>query len=256
MPEGPSIVILKEQAADFAGKTIMGVEGNTKLDKSRLLDQRIVALRSWGKHFLIELPEFSLRIHFLLFGTYRINERKVDRPPRLSLRFADGELNFYTCSVQYIELPLDELYDWRADVMSDRWDAVLARRRLRAMPDTLVCDALLDQNVFAGVGNIIKNEVLFRIRVHPLSTVGALPPHKLQELIEQARQYSFDFLGWKKAFVLKKHWLAHTKRTCPRCAIPFSLGKLGRTARRSFYCERCQLKYVDHALSQPMASPW
>jgi formamidopyrimidine-DNA glycosylase len=33
------------------------------------------------------------------------------------------------------------------------------------MPDELIWDALLDQNVFAGVGNIIKNEVLFRLRV-------------------------------------------------------------------------------------------
>ncbi len=66
-------------------------------------------------------------------------------------------------------------------------------------------------NVFAGVGNIIKNEVLFRIRVHPLSKIGKLPPRKLSELIKQARQYSFDFLEWKKAFVLRKHWLAHNK---------------------------------------------
>ncbi len=89
------------------------------------------------------------------------------------------------------------------------------------MPEMLVCDALLDQNVFAGVGNIIKNEVLFRIRLHPLSKVGALPPKKLRQLVDEARRYSFDFLEWKRAFVLRKHWLAHTKRTCPRCRIPF-----------------------------------
>ncbi|RYF79164.1 MAG: endonuclease, partial [Comamonadaceae bacterium] len=29
MPEGPSLVILREQAAAFAGKTIARVEGNT-----------------------------------------------------------------------------------------------------------------------------------------------------------------------------------------------------------------------------------
>ncbi len=45
--------------------------------------------------------------------------------------------------------------------MSDTWNAAAARKKLRAMPETLVCDALLDQNVFAGVGNIIKNEVLY-----------------------------------------------------------------------------------------------
>jgi len=244
MPEGPSIVILKEQAAEFAGKKILRAEGNTKLDKARLVNQRIVALRSWGKHFLIELPELTVRIHFLLFGSYRIDERK-DAPPRLSLGFAKGrELNFYSCSVRYIEQPLDGVYDWSADVMSDRWDAAKARKKLRALPHMLVCDALLNQDIFAGVGNIIKNEVLFRIRVHPLSTIGALPAPKLRELVEQARQYSFDFLAWKKAYVLKKHWLAHTKSICPRCQIPFSRGKLGLSQRRSFYCERCQKRYV------------
>jgi endonuclease-8 len=244
MPEGPSIVILKEEAAAFEGKTILRVAGNTTIEKERLLDQPVVALRSWGKQFLMELPDFTLRVHFMLFGSYRINERKSWAEPRLSLGFDNGELNFYACSVRFIDLPLDLAYDWWADVMSPLWDPVLARKRLRSAPDMLACDALLDQDIFAGVGNIIKNEVLFRIRVHPLSTVGALPAPKLRELVDEARQYSFDFYEWKKQYVLRKHWLAHTKRTCPRCNIPFSKGHLGRTQRRSFFCENCQLKYV------------
>jgi endonuclease-8 len=246
MPEGPSIVILREEANAFLGKTIARVEGNTTIDKERLVGRRIVALRSWGKHFLIEMPDFSLRVHFLLFGSYRINERK-EAPPRLSLGFATGELNFYSCSVKFVEEPLDRVYDWRSDVMSAGWDPALARKRLRARPDLLVCDALLDQDIFAGVGNIIKNEVLFRIRVHPMSTIGALPAPKLRELVAQARQYSFEFYEWKKAFVLKKHWLAHTKRTCPRCNIPFLKAHLGKTHRRSFFCENCQVRYGQEA---------
>ena len=178
-----------------------------------------------------------------MFGSWRIDERKDGATPRLSLQFRDGELNVYTCSVRFIEEPLDDVYDWSADVLSDAWDAAAARRKLRAMPETLVCDALLDQNIFAGVGNIIKNEVLFRIRLHPLSKVGALPRRKLAQLVDEARRYSFDFLAWKKAFVLRKHWLAHTKRTCPRCAIPLSKAHLGATDRRSFWCARCQRRY-------------
>jgi len=243
MPEGPSIVILKDEAKRIVGRRIVAVEGNTRIEKERLVGERIVALRSWGKHFLIELPTFALRVHFMMFGSYRIDARK-EAEPRLGLRFARGsELNLYTCSVRFIDEPLDEVYDWSADVMSDAWDAAAARKKLRAMPDALVCDALLDQNVFAGVGNIIKNEVLFRIRLHPLSTVGALPARKLAELVDEARRYSFDFLAWKKAFVLRKHWLAHTKRTCPRCAIPFVKAHLGKTHRRSFFCERCQKRH-------------
>jgi endonuclease-8 len=245
MPEGPSIVILKEEAAAFAGRTVAQVAGNTTIEKERLAGRRIEALRSWGKHFLIEFDvDFSLRVHFMLFGSYRIDERKEWAVPRLALGFeGGGELNFYACSVRFIEVPLDLLYDWPADVMSEHWDPKLALARLRERPAMLVCDALLDQDLFAGVGNIIKNEVLFRIRVHPLSTVGALPAAKQRELVREARQYSFDFYEWKKRYVLKKHWLVHTKRTCPRCHIPLSKAHLGLTHRRSFFCENCQIRY-------------
>ena len=244
MPEGPSIVILREEAQRIVGRRIVEATGNTKIDRARLVGKRIVAVRSWGKHLLVEIGTLSLRIHLLMFGSYRIDERKDGVVPRLGLRFRRGEFNVYSCSVRYIEEPLDEVYDWSGDVLSDAWDAAAARRKLRAMPETLVCDALLDQNVFAGVGNIIKNEVLFRIRLHPLARVGDLPPRKLAQLVDEARNYSFDFLAWKRAYVLRKHWLAHTKRTCPRCAIPFVKAHLGITDRRSFFCERCQRRYA------------
>lgn len=246
MPEGPSIVILREKAAQFSGSTVRRFSGNSRIDLQRLQDQQILSVRSWGKQFLLEFQGFALRIHLLLFGTYRINERK-DTQARLSLGFDQGELNFYTCSIKFIEGQLDEAYDWTADVMSPTWSADAAVAKLRAMPETLVCDALLDQTVFAGVGNIIKNEVLFRLGIHPLSTVGGLPQELLQGLISEARIYSFEFLEWKMAFVLKQHWLAHTKTMCARCSIPLKKAKLGRTRRRSFYCEHCQVLYGGSA---------
>lgn len=244
MPEGPSLVILKEQSARFVGQDIVRAGGNVRaIDPARLVGQRIVGLHTWGKHFLIETPELVLRIHFLLFGTYRIDERR-DKEPRLSIGTEDGgEMNFYACAIREIDRATFEAYDFSADVMSDSWDPKRARKKLRARPELLACDALLDQDIFSGVGNIIKNEVLFRIRVHPLSTMGALPAPKLRALVDEARQYSFDFLGWKKAFVLKQHWLAHAKKICPRCDIPFKKANLGNTRRRAFYCERCQKLY-------------
>ncbi|WP_296000178.1 DNA-formamidopyrimidine glycosylase family protein [Rugamonas sp.] len=245
MPEGPSIVILREQTAGFVGKTIAHAGGSAKdVDMAALAGQPVLAMRSWGKHFLIQTPAAALRIHLLMFGSYRINARK-DAVPRLSLRFDDdgGELNFYTCSVKQLAPDLERQYDWRVDIMSDQWDAALALKKLRALPDTLACDALLDQTIFAGVGNIIKNEVLFRIRLHPLARLGDLPPRKLRELVEQARVYAGEFLEWKLAGTLKAHWLAHTKSGCPRCHIPFHRAQLGKTQRRSFFCTRCQKQY-------------
>ncbi len=242
MPEGPSLVILKQEVQSFIGKKIVSVRGNSKENIQQLTGQKIIDFKTWGKHFIICCSRANLRIHFLMFGKYLINETK-DAPPRLSFHFADSEINFYTCSVKFIEQPLDEVYDWGADVMSDAWDEKAAKKKLKAKPDTLVCDALLDQTIFSGVGNIIKNEVLFRIKVHPETTVGKLPLKQLKALIKEARNYSFEFLEWKKAYVLRKHWLAHTKRTCSRDGLPIIKKYLGKTNRRTFYCESCQVKY-------------
>jgi endonuclease-8 len=76
MPEGPSIVILKELVQPFTGKKVTEVSGNSKLDIQRLAGKKIIAFKSWGKHFLICFDKFTIRIHFLLFGSYRINEDK------------------------------------------------------------------------------------------------------------------------------------------------------------------------------------
>jgi endonuclease-8 len=183
-----------------------------------------------------------MRVHMLLFGSYRIDEEK-DAPPRMSLQFDNGVLNVYSSSLQYIEGSLDDTYDWRADVMNPAWDPALARKKLKSQPEALVCDVLLDQNVFAGVGNIIKNEVLFRIGVHPRTTVGALPPRKLGSLIKEARDYSFDFLEWKKQFVLRQHWLVHRKRECPTCGEAISKAQMGTRKRIAHFCGNCQVLY-------------
>lgn len=242
MPEGPSIVILKELVQRFRGKKVIKVDGNSKQDIQQIAGQTITDFKSWGKHFLICLEDFTVRIHFMLFGSYRINEQKETKP-RLSLQFDEGEINFYACSVQFINENINDIYDWSSDVMNDNWDAGKAKRKLKEQPETLVCDALLDQNIFAGSGNIIKNEVLFRIRVHPESKTGNLPQKVLEEMIAQARVYSFDFLEWKKKYILKKHWLAHTKKICPRCNIPFVKKYAGKTKRRTFFCTNCQVLY-------------
>lgn len=238
--EGPSIIILKEELQGFKGKKVTGVGGNAKIDQQRLLNQKIVDFKSWGKHFLICFPQITVRIHFLMFGSYRLNEQK-DIPPRLSLKFSKGILNLYSCSVKIIEGDLDKIYDWSADVMSDEWDPQRAVRSIRSHPDDMICDVLLDQNIFAGAGNIIKNEVLFRVFLHPEAKVSGLTLRKRRQLVKAVRTYSFEFYQWKKIFQLSKHWLIYRKKKCPRCNIPVIIKHTGTGNRLSFYCSNCQL---------------
>ena len=242
MPEGPSILILKEECEQFKGRKVLSIEGNSKAGIDRLKGEKVRDFKSYGKNLFICFKSFSVRIHLMLFGSYRINERK-ELAPRLSLRFKNGELNFYTCVVQIIDEPLDTLYDWERDVMNANWNPAKALATLKLEPESLACDALLNQHIFGGVGNIIKNEVLYRIKAHPVSTIKALPAKKLKELVYEARQYSFDFYHWKKKFELKKHWLVHKQKICRRCNIPIKLEVLGKTKRRTFFCYNCQKLY-------------
>lgn len=243
MPEGPSLIIAKEEMSVFIGKKIISVSGRSKIEQERLVNKKLLNIRTWGKHLLLEFKGFNIRVHFLMFGKYLINEKK-DAIPMLSLEFSKGSLNFYAAAIKLFEENVDDVYDFTSDVLSDTWNPRAATKKLKSKPGMIVADALLDQQIFSGVGNIIKNEVLYRIRVHPASLIGALPPKKLSELVKQARMYSFDFLEWKKEFVLKKHWLAHTKKICSRDGNKIQKEYLGKTARRSFFCEQCQVIYT------------
>jgi endonuclease-8 len=242
MPEGPSLILFREELSQFKGKKVLETTGSTRIEKERMKGKKILDLKTWGKHLLIVFPGFTIRLHFLMFGVYYIDSTK-DRVPRLTLKFKGREINFYNTGVKMIEEPLDSVYDWSADILHEDWNARKALKKLRAMPNKMATDALLDQEVFSGVGNIIKNEVLFRIRVQPASQVGALSDAKLREMIKEARNYSKEFLAWKREGVLKKNWKVHTKKVCPRDGQPLKKEYLGALKRRSFFCASCQKLY-------------
>src|SRR5262245_10832207 len=118
MPEGPSLVIAKEELLPFKGKKIIRANGYSKIDKSLLKNKKITAIKTWGKHLLICMPQLTVRIHFLLFGKYLINEKKKVNPV-LHLHFSKGDIYFYTSAVTLIEDDLNNVYDWSADIMND-----------------------------------------------------------------------------------------------------------------------------------------
>jgi len=244
MPEGPSILLMKENLQKFVDKKVMESSGNAKFDKEVLKNKTLKEIRTFGKQTYLIFNEFAVRIHLLMFGSYSIDEQtKPDKNLRLSLVFKKGGIYIYNCSVKLVDLEFLAKIDWEADVMSDQWNPEKARQKLIANPKMMACDALMNQDIFSGVGNIIKNEVLFRIGVQPESLLGNLPSGKLEELIAEARNYSFDFLKWKRDFVLKKHWLVHTKSICPKCGEKLIKKQTGLGKRRSFYCSNDQKLY-------------
>lgn len=235
---------MKENLVEFIGAKVISVKGNAKVDKEVLQGKKLDDILTFGKQTYLVFGSVVVRIHLLMFGSYSINEQtKPDKSLRLGLDFVSGSIYFYTCSVKILDKSYLKEIPWEADVLSKKWSLTKTKKKLSHYPDEMVCDILLNQDVFAGVGNIIKNEVLYSIRVHPESKVSNLPAKKINELIREARNYSFDFLEWKRNYVLKKHWLVHTKSVCPKCGEKLIKKHTGKNKRRSFYCNNDQILY-------------
>lgn len=245
MPEGPQMMFLKEQAEHFIGQKIVSADGNAKdIDFGAIKGKHLVDIRTFGKEILFCFPGFTIRIHLMLFGKYAIDS-ELNRLLRLGLHFENGEINFYATECRFITEPLEEVYDFSADVMNKKFDKKKALDKLLTKPNQLICEALLDQHTLAGVGNKIKNEVLFRRRVHPESTVGQIPKTELKKLIDECVKLSFEYLEWKHEETDNDNWEAYKKNECPRDHIPIIRQKIGKSKRTCYFCDKCQRLYVE-----------
>ena len=247
--EGPSIYLAVEQLRPFVGKRVTRVGGNSTIGVTRLRRQRVDDIFAWGKHLVFQFDTFALRVHFLLWGTFAATVKGASvtgdyrrtGPPRLVLTFANGEITIWSASLRFVESPrARDAYDFAADVMSDAWDARAAMRKVRHQPEAEVADVLLDQSIFAGVGNIIKNEVLFRTRTSPFRRVRDLSSRRLRAIVNDARTFSFRFLELRRQFALRKNLEVYGKSICPRCGRTIKRQVHGMRQRRSFVCANCQ----------------
>lgn len=248
--EGPSLFLASEQLLAFKGKKVKAVSGNTKIGKERLLGMTVLDVFSWGKHLVFQFDGFAIRTHFLLFGTYEATidgitvtgDYKRAYVPRLELQFDNGNIKMFNYSIKFIEeKDVRSTYDFSVDVMFPKWDPENALKNVLQYPDTDIADVLLDQAIFSGVGNIIKNEVLSLAKTNPKKKVKDLSKKKLKEIIETAHSYSWQFYEWRKKFVLTKSLKIHRKKACPHCGGKVVHEVTGKRKRISHYCPVCQV---------------
>jgi endonuclease-8 len=247
--EGPSIHLAAEQLRPFVGRRVLTVSGNSRIGIERFRRRTVRDIFAWGKHLVFQFDTFALRVHFLLWGTFAadVNGRSVTGDyrragaPRLVLTFTNGEITIWSASVKFLEPPdARAAYDFAADTLSPSWDPALALTRLRSHPDAEIADVLLDQGIFAGVGNIIKNEVLFRMRTHPQALVRDIGSRRLKAIVADARTFSQRFLELRREFALRKNLEVYGRSLCLRCGGRVARKTHGTRHRRSFFCLACQ----------------
>ncbi|XP_003794052.1 endonuclease 8-like 2 [Otolemur garnettii] len=195
-----------------------------------------------------EGPERWLQIRFGLFGSVWANEfsraKKAnkkgdwqDPSPRLVLHFgAGGFLAFYNCQMAWRSSPVVEP---TCDILSDEFHRGQALEALgQARP---VCYTLLDQRYFSGLGNIIKNEALYRAGIHPLALGSLLSPSRLEALVDYVVEFSTGWLQGKLQGI-SQHKQIYQKEHCPagHQVMKEALGPPGRFQRLTWWCPHCQ----------------
>lgn len=239
--EGPSLHLLADELQFLVNQKIVEAFGNASFDKEVLPNQLIKNIYAFGKRLIIQCQDHALTVHFLMYGSYRIDKAREGMAPRLALITKGNALYLYNCSIKCIATKaLKKSLDLSTDVLSDKWDARKALRTIRSHPEERIDDILLDQDIFGGVGNIIKNEVLWRTGINPHALIAQLSLKHIKRVIEDARIFSQCFLAWRKEFVLKKNLKIYRKKLCPRCHHAIIRQKTGLRKRWSYYCPTCQ----------------
>ncbi|XP_069624269.1 endonuclease 8-like 2 [Ranitomeya imitator] len=189
-----------------------------------------------------------LRFHFGLYGSIRVNELArakqgnkrgdwKDPTPRLILHFASGGfLVFYNCRILWCSSPHVEP---TCDILSLDFDKEKALHALSAPRP--VCVSLMDQRHFSGVGNIIKNEILYLAQVHPLSSGSLLPADTLHAIIDHAVSFT---ARWLRSLMQREplHYQIYMKELCPKGhkVEKENIGPPRGLPRLTWYCPTCQ----------------
>ncbi|XP_044081002.1 endonuclease 8-like 2 [Neovison vison] len=189
-----------------------------------------------------------LQVGFGMFGSIWVNEfsraKKANKRgdwrdpiPRLVLYFGGGGfLAFYNCQMSWSSSPVVRP---ASDILSEKFDR---RQALEALSqEQPVCYTLLDQRYFSGLGNIIKNEALYRAGIHPLSLGSLLSHQHLEALVDHVVEFSADWLQGKFEG-RQQHPQIYQKEQCPggHRVMREAFGPPGGFQRLTWWCPQCQ----------------
>ena len=242
MPEGPSILHLCNKLLPFKGKIVKKAGGYGPMPTDWINGKKLLEICTWGKHLLFVFSSGTVRVHLMLFGEVRINERKkVNRS--FFLEFAKGEINGYVVKAEKLKGSPKEVYDWRTDILHKNFDAAYVKLLLKEEAKKPIDDVLMDQNIFTGVGNKIRNEALYRAGIHPLSITGKIPAAKITKLIKEVLAYAKIFYHALESKGVNDNFSVY-KQEYAADGSEVTMQVLPRTKRKIYFSEHKQQLYI------------
>jgi endonuclease VIII len=185
-----------------------------------------------GKNLLLRFEGgHVLRSHLRMSGRWRVGALGAARAgrPWLVLRGAEHEAVLWNGPVLELDKPLQV----GPDILAEKPDYEAMTALLRADGRT-IGEALLDQRLVAGIGNIWRSEALWEARVSPWSNVREV---ELRPILEAAHR----LMTGSAAGARPLHRVyRRTGRACRRCGTPIRAHAQGDAARVAYWCPTCQ----------------
>jgi endonuclease VIII len=272
MPEGDTIYRAAQTLHRvLAGRTVTRFESvypavSRVAEDHPVVGRTVESVSARGKHLLIAFSgDLVLRTHMRMNGSwhiYRAGDR-WQRPARdMRVLVATVEAVAVGFNVPVAELLTrrelvrhKELRALGPDWLDPAFDRTEALRRVREHTGEAIADVLLNQRVTAGIGNVLKSEILFLAGIHPFTPVSAIGEERLQRLVDFAReqlaanvrsraQTLVPFTGRRTTRSMdpnRKLWVyGRCGQACRRCGAAIESRKTGLDARITYWCPRCQ----------------
>jgi endonuclease VIII len=282
MPEGPTIRNTADLLRDaLAGQQITAFRSPLKKATAegwadKIIGQSVREVRAHGKNLFIDFAnDWTLYTHMLMWGAWHVYAqgelwRKEARKARLVLETARHCAVLFSAPVcQLIHAsalathPTSELGpDLLADTFSPT-EYTEIRRRLQVQADTAIGEAIMNQTVMAGIGNILKSEILFAARIHPERAAGSLSDDEFARLIATSQDMmrrAYDTHSFTQVFLppaLRQatgrlgYVYGRSGQICLRCGGTIAMVRQGPMQRMTFFCPFCQ----PYDLAKPPAQP-
>ena len=205
----------------------------------RLDGRKLLGVEAVGKNLLLRFEDdLVLRSHLRMKGRWQVLPRNGTRrgTPWLVLRGAESEAVLWNGPV--LELDDGRIRNLGPDILADPPDLDAIAAKLRgADPRTAIGEALLDQRLVAGIGNLWRAEALWRARISPWRPLGELEDAELRTVLGEAARLMRGSLdsGLKVRAVYRRGG-----RPCPRCGSEIRSRGQGDQNRIAYWCPQCQ----------------
>jgi endonuclease-8 len=265
MPEGDTIfrtaavlrsVLLGRQIVDARAQAGPGLRRVP--DLSRVIGAAVTSVEARGKHLLIGFDNgLTLRSHMRMRGSWhRYRPGEAWRLPASAANavLETAEAVAVAFNTPTLELLTDagvarsgSLRELGPDLLGPNFDIAEAVRRLRKGSELELGEALLDQRMAAGIGNVVKSEVCFIEGLNPWAPIARFEDAELEAALTTARSLlQANLRGGARVTTGmrgrgRELWVyGRAGRSCRRCGTPVTTRRQGELARSTYWCPRCQ----------------